>query len=144
MDEWRKRSLQELEVPKQKINIDLFANHNNNQESMYCTRQNNAFWYDWSELSNDGDEVLWANPPFSQLDKVLTKIAMEENCKMVIVTPNWQGDYWMRILEKLSLKQMCLPARAPVYKGDWDKKPLPPPQWETLVTFIDTSLISLS
>jgi len=143
IDEWRKRALQELEIPKQKVNIDLFANHKNFQESMYCTRQNNAFWYDWSELSKDGEEILWANPPFSQLDKVLTKLAMEENCKMVIVTPNWPGDYWMRILEKVSFKQFCIPAKSQLYKGDWDKKPLPPPQWETIVSFVDTSQISL-
>ena len=144
VEDWKKKSLQELEVPKQQINIDLFANHNNNQEALYCTRQNNAFWYSWSELSNFGENILWANPPFSQLDKVMTKLAMEENCKMVIVTPNWQGDYWMRILEKISLRQTKLPADANLYKGDWDQKPLPAPKWETLVTLVDTSQISIS
>ena len=86
---------------------------------------------------------MWSNPPFSQLDKVLTKLAMEENCKMVIVTPNWQGDYWMRILEKISKRQIHLPAKANLYKGDWDKKPLPAPHWETLITFVDTANLSL-
>jgi len=85
---------------------------------------------------------MWANPPFSQLDKVLIKIAMEP-CKVIICTPNWPGDYWMRILEKISLKQTKIPVGVGLYKGDWDKKPLPPPRWETLISFLDTTKISL-
>ena len=139
--EWRSKVLHELGIPKIQLTIDMFANHCNFQESMYCTRQNNAFHYDWSELCKNGEDILWANPPFSQLDKVMTKLALEKACKMVIVTPNWQGDYWMRVLEKISQKQVCIPAGVPLYKGDFDKKALPSPQWETLVTFVDTSLL---
>ena len=58
---------------------------------------------------------------------------------MELVTPNWQGDYWMRVLEKISTKQVCLRATANLFKGDWDKKHLPAPKWETLVTYIDTA-----
>jgi hypothetical protein len=30
-----------------------------------------------------------------------------------------------------------------LYKGDWDKKPLPPPKWETLVSLVDTTRFNL-
>ena len=99
--------LQELQVPKNNIVIDVFANHYNHQEAEYFTTQISAFFYNWSELLKEG-EILWANPPFSQLEKVVTKLALEP-CRMVLVTPNWPSTCWTRILEKLSLKHTTIP-----------------------------------
>jgi len=31
-----------------------------------------------------------------------------------------------------------------LYKGDWDKKPLPSPSWSTLVCFVDTTSFNVS
>lgn len=103
----RESVLQDLQVPKCKIAIDVFANHYNHQEAEYFTRQNSAFYYDWSKLLGE-DQVLWANPPFSQLEKVVTKVAIEP-CKMVLVTPNWPSTSWTRILEKLAIKRTIIP-----------------------------------
>ena len=73
----------------------------------------------------------------SQLDKVLTKIAVEP-CRMILVTPNWPGSKWMRILDTVAIKQSFVPPETPLYKGDSQKKTLPPPPWETMVSLIDT------
>ena len=49
----------------------------------------------------------------------------------------------MRILEKISSRQVKIPVGVGLYKGDWDKKPLPPPKWETLVSLVDTTRFNL-
>ena len=116
---------------------DLFANELNAQEKYYCTRANSAFKYNWSKLCNQGQNVLWANPPFSQLERVITKL-VHEPCKLVLVTPNWPGRPWRRILDKIAVVQYKVPAGEPLYETDRDKKPLPAPFWETIISFIDT------
>ena len=130
-------ALAQLEVPSSCISVDLFANHRNFQESLYCTRQNSAWRYNWAKLRLNESEFLWANPPFSQLDKVLTKLAVEPT-RLILVTPDWPGVYWARLLEKLAVAQVLVDKGTPLYQGDWDKKPLPSPQWNTLVTLVDS------
>ena len=49
----------------------------------------------------------------------------------------------MRILEKISSRQVKIPVGAGLYKGDWDKKPLPPPKWETLISLVETTRFHL-
>ena len=61
VEDVKSRALRELCVSRRQIAIDLFANYSNHQESIFCTRQNSAYFYDWSKVSKHG-EVLWANP----------------------------------------------------------------------------------
>ena len=92
--------LDKLEIQKKDISIDLFANHKNAQETKYCTRENSAWRYNWTSLLEEKKcKYLWANPPFSMLPKVLTKISMEET-KVILVTPDWDNQYWSRLLSK--------------------------------------------
>jgi hypothetical protein len=132
----------DLEVQKEKVAIDLFANYMNHQEPLFCTRKNSAFFYDWRKLSKE-DGYIWANPPFSQLDKVLVKIALEP-CSMLLVTPNWPNCAWMRVLEKLASRQSFIPAETPVYRGDASSKVLPPPPWETIVSLITPESVKIN
>ena len=132
--------MQSLGVQKSDFVLDLFANFCNAQSPRFCTRKNSAFFYDWSLLSQNG--TLWANPPFSQLDKVLGKI-LKEPCRIVLVTPNWKGSNRKRLLSKLSQAQFFVPANTPLYKGDWDGTPLPSPSWETVVSLLDTRVFNV-
>ena len=78
IDALRDEVLSELRVPKTSILVDVFANHRNATESNYMTREHSAaLRYNWSTLRKEPLEVLWANPPFSQLSKVVTKHCME-------------------------------------------------------------------
>ena len=129
-------ALEKLDIRREEFVVDLFSNFVNAQEKRFCTRQNSSFFYNWTELSKHG--ILWANPPFSQLERVLAKVVCEP-CQIVLVTPNWKGTTWERILSKVALKQYFVPANTPLYKGDFDGKPLPSPQWESVVSFIDTN-----
>ena len=137
----REEVLSKLEVDPLLIKVDLFANHANFQESKYCTRSNSAYFYDWSSLC-EPKCVLWANPPFSQLHRVLTKVALEPQ-RIVLVTPDWGDCYWRRLLEKLAVHQVQVPEGLSLYTSDHQKKALPSPSWNTLVSFLDSSLVSI-
>ena len=101
----REEVLKNLEVFPSLIEVDLFANHKNFQHHLYCTRENSSFSYDWSSLTSSPSSLLWANPPFSQLERVLMKVAMEPQ-RIIMVTPDWGDSPWRQILEKLSVAQV--------------------------------------
>ena len=140
VEQVKDEALKRLEIPRLRLCVDLFANHYNNQESLYATRANSAFFYNWSKLG--GEDILWANPPFSQMERVVTKLVLDP-CQMVLVTPHWKGTWWQRILDKIVVRQFVVPLGTSLYKGDWDKKALPTPPWETVVSFLDTRKISV-
>ena len=138
----KEKALQKLGV-QEKFFCDLFANQANAQEKLYCTRANGAFKYDWAKLSSFGKDFLWANPPFSQLERVITKV-VHEPCKIVLVTPNWGNRSWKRILDKIALAQFCVPENDSLYETDRDKNPLPAPKWETTISLVDTTKFNVN
>ena len=140
-DDIKSDALQKLGVSRAEFSTDLFANLVNAQENIFCTRKNSAFFYSWSALCENG--ILWANPPFSQLERVLCKI-VQDPCRIVLVTPNWKGPSWERILNKIAQSQFVVEPGTPLYKGDWDGTPLPSPNWETVVSYIDTTKYNVS
>ena len=50
--------------------------------------------------------MAYGNPRFSELGKVLTKVALESS-RMVLCSPDWGAhggnEYWLTLLEKLTL-----------------------------------------
>ena len=137
-DPLRTEVLRELEISPRQVLVDMFANHKNHKEALYCTRENSAWRYDWSALRKSESEVLWANPPFSQLSKVLTKLCLEST-KLILVCPDWQETYFSRILDKISIRRVEIAPGTRVFVSDWDKVPLPSPPWNTLVSLVDTT-----
>lgn len=120
-------------ISSDQIHIDTFANHKNAQYPLFCTRKNDAFAYDWSLLVDPVDSLpsasapdfLWANPPFSILDLVVTKLILEPT-RMILVTPHWPSCAWHNFLEQISVQQFFIPVGTPVYKDDFSDKCLPP------------------
>ena len=133
----RIQCLLDLGVNPLELSIDLFANNLNHIHDLFLTRSNNAFLYDWNALSENGALTLLANPPFSQLPKVVSKICLEP-CRMVLVTPVWKSEKWYQILEKIAIQQVFVEEDTPLYQSD-DRKILPSPKWQTVVSLIDTT-----
>ena len=120
--------------------IELFANHVDADSELYCWRQgNSAWWYDWRDLGRW--KYLYANPPFSQMEKVLTKVALE-GARVILVVPEegkWMKKAWRELLTKLTITQVRLPD-VPMYKVDYGVELLPAPKWRTNVCLVDGSL----
>ena len=64
--------------------MELFASQQQHVMQLYCSKQlNNAFRFFWKAIG-----LAYANPPFSLLAKVPTKIAYEGG-RVVMCTPDW-------------------------------------------------------
>ena len=122
----RAEILRELEIPKTAITLDVFANHQNHQEPKYLTRENSAWRYNWQKLLANDSQFLWANPPFSQISKVVRKLCMEPT-KMILVHPDWQDQYSSPLLKKISVARVEIPSGIPVFRTDHSQKELPSP-----------------
>ena len=73
-----------LQVNLDEIQVELFASQQQHIMQLYCSKQlNNAFRFFWKAMG-----LAYANPPFSLLAKVLTKIAYEGG-RVVMCTPDW-------------------------------------------------------
>ena len=57
-----------------KVQVELFRSEEQHMMQLYCSRYlNNTYRLYWRSIG-----LCYANPPFSQLANVLTKIALEE------------------------------------------------------------------
>ena len=71
-----------LQVSLDEIQVELFASQQQHIMQLYCSNHlNNAFRFFWRAMG-----LAYANPPFSLLAKVLTKIAYEGG-RVVMCTP---------------------------------------------------------
>ena len=102
------------------------------------TRENSAYRYNWSKLRSNDNQILWANPPFSQLAKVVTKLCLEPS-RMVLVHPDWRDEYWTPLLKSITDHRIEIKSGKPIYLSDHSKKPLPSPSWNTLVSLVDST-----
>ena len=87
-----------LQVNLDELQVELFASQQQHIMQLYCSKQiNNAFRFFRKAMG-----PAYANPPFSLLAKVLTKIAYEGG-RVVMCTPdgNCSGEhaYWRRMLD---------------------------------------------
>ena len=72
-----------LQVNLDEIQVELFASQQQHIMQLYSSKQmNNAFRFFWKAMG-----LAYANPPFSLLEKVLTKIAYEGG-RVVMCTPD--------------------------------------------------------
>ena len=93
------QALEHLGIDPRDIEIDLFANLRNFTRRLFCRRQNSAFHYNWSKLNS----ILWANPPWTALNKVIHKVCPEP-CRLVLTHPVWTDQPWYSLLKKISIK----------------------------------------
>ena len=91
-----------LQVTLDEIQVELFASQQQHIMQLYCSKQlGNAFRFVWKAMA-----LAYANPPFSLLVKVLTKIAYEGE-RLVICTPDWgcsgEHAFWRRMLDQMTV-----------------------------------------
>ena len=86
--------------------------------------------------------MAYGNPRFSELGKVLTKVALECS-RMVLCSPNWGAhggnEYWRTLLDKLTLSSIQHPDDA-IYLPLGCKTPIEEPEWGSMLSVGDGSL----
>ncbi len=82
-----------------------------------------AFTQNWNR-----EPLIWCNPPFSVLDRVVVK-AIAENARMVLICPDWPRQAWWHALQKHVKASHYMPEGTPVF--ECDGKPVGPTKWGT-------------
>ena len=105
---------------------------------LYCSKQlNNDFCFFWKAMG-----LAYANPPFSLLAKVLTKIAYEGR-RVVICTPDWgcsgEHAYWRLMLDRMTVGRVRLPD-GPIYVPEDSDTAMQASEWATFLSIVDGSL----
>ena len=95
------------------IHFELFASKQQHIMQLYCSKHmNNAFCFLRKAMS-----LAYANPPFSLLAKVLTKIASEGG-RVVMCTPDWGCSgvhaYSRQMLDRMTVGRVQLPDCPPM------------------------------
>ena len=100
----------------------------------------NAYRFYWRSMG-----LCHANPPLSQLAKVLTKIALE-GARVILCTPDWgttgEHAYWRRLLDHMTVGRTEL-LNGPVYVPEDSQETMPAPEWGSFLSIVDGSLKSL-
>ena len=86
--------------------------------------------------------MAYGNRRFSELGKVLTKLALER-FRMVLCSPDWGAhggnEYWRTLLDKLTLTSIQMPDDA-IYVPLGRKTPIQKPGWGSMLSLVDGSL----
>ena len=86
--------------------------------------------------------MAYGRPRFSELGKVLTKVALERS-RMVLCSPDWRAnagnEYCRTLLDNLTLTSDQLPNDA-IYVPLGRKTPIGKPGWGSMLSVVDGSL----
>ena len=102
------QGLRELGYSWEDLNVELFAGDKQHVLDLYCSEGKNCCYiFYWTSFG-----MASGNQRFSELGKVLTKVALER-CRMVLCSPDWGAhggnEYWRTPLDKLTLTSIQLP-----------------------------------
>ena len=135
------RSLRDAKLCYKNANAGIVTDSASQQQhimQLYCSKQlNNAFRFFWKAMG-----LAYANPPFSLLAIVLTKIAYQGG-RVVMCNPDWgcsgEHAYWLRMLDRMTVGSVQLPD-SPIYVlEDWDTA-MQAPEWASFLCIVDGSL----
>ena len=124
-----------LQVTLDEVQVELFASQQQHVMQLYCSKHlNNAFRFFWKAMG-----LAYANPPFSLLAKVVTKIAYEGG-KVVMCTPDWgcSGEHacWRRMLDRMTVGRAQLPD-GPIYVPEDSDTAMQAPEWASFLSIVD-------
>ena len=132
------QGLKELAYSQEDLNVELFASDKQHVLDLYCSKEKDCCYkFYWPSFL-----MAYGNPRFSELGRVLTKVALERSC-MVLCSPFWgaQGgnEYWRTLLDKLMLTPIQLPDDT-IYVPLGRKPPIGKPGWGSLLSMVDGGL----
>ena len=89
--------------------------------------------------------MAYRNPRFSELGKVLTKVALERS-RMVLCSPDWGAhggnEYWRTLLDRPNISSVRLPDEA-IYVPLGHKTPFRKHGWGSMLSVVDRGLSSI-
>ena len=135
------QGLSELGYSREDLSVELFASDKQHVLDLYCSKGKNCCYkFYWPSFG-----MAYGNPRFSELGKVLTKVALERS-RMVLCSPDWGAhggnEYWRTLLDRLTITSVPLPDEA-IYVPLGRKTPIGKPGWGSMLSVGDGSLTSI-
>ena len=119
---------------KFKPSADLFVSATHKQLHRYYSRTpdpkalgTNALSFDWQ-----AESATYANPPWSLIPQVLSKI-MADEVRLMLVVPEWPRAPWFKLFRRLVERQFRVDG--PLYLTD-DGTLRPAPRWATVIAVV--------
>ena len=136
------QGLRGLRYSREDRNVELFASNKQHVLDLYSHKGKNCCYkFYWPSFG-----MAYGNPRFSELGKVLTKVALERS-RMVLCSPDWGAhggnEYWRTLLDKLTLTSIQLPDDA-IYVPLGRKMPIRKPGSGSILSVVDGSLAPVS
>ena len=112
--------------------LDGFVSLGKQRLQNFWTKAEDSFMQDWSS------EVLWLNPPFSQMDRVVRKVLME-GASGLLVIPCWHRFLWFTVLFRVAGNWWDIPQEAEFFQTIHGRPLKQRPDWATRVLHFDAS-----
>jgi len=116
--------------------IDSFATPSNTLCGKFWDLQSDALSQSWTLHS-----LLWMKPPFSLLDKVVTKIESEQ-VECFLLCPNWTTTVWWEKVQVLCAKAHFFPPVTGLFETE--RGPSGPIKWGVWVIYISKGIRTVS
>ena len=129
------QGLKELGYSREVMSVESFASDKQHVLDLYCSKGKNcSYKFYWPSFG-----IAYGNPRFSELEKVLTKVALERS-RMVLCSPDWGvhggNEYWRTLLDRLTISSVRLPDEA-IYVPLGRKTPIGKPRWGSMLSMVD-------
>ena len=135
------QGLKELGYSREDLSVELFASDKQHVLDLYCSKGKNcSYKIYWPSFG-----MAYGNPRFSELGKVLNKVALERS-RMVLCSPDWGAqwgnEYWRNLLDRLTISSVRLPDEA-IYVPLGRNTPIGKPGWGSMLSVVDGGLTSI-
>ena len=135
------QGLKELGYSREDITVELIASDKQHVLDLYCSKGKNcSYKCYWPSFG-----MAYRNPRFSELGKVLTKVALERS-RMVLCSPDlgahWGNKYWRNLLDRLTISSVRLPDEA-IYVPLGRKTPIGKSRMGSMLSVVDGGLTSI-
>ena len=121
--------------------MELLVRDKQHVLDLYCRRGKNCCY----KFYRPSFGMAYGNPRFSELGKVLTKVALKCS-RMVLCSPDWGAhwgnEYWRTLLERLTISSVRLPDEA-IHVPLGRKTPIRKPGWGSVLSVVDGGLTSI-
>ena len=135
------QGLKELGYSREDLRVELFASDKQHVLDLYCSKGKNCSY----KFCCPSFGMAYGNPSFSELGKVLTKVALERS-RMVLCSPDWGAhggnEYWQNLLDRRTISSVRLPDEA-IYVPLGRKTPIGKPGWGSMLGVVDGGLTSI-